>query len=273
MDDMIKDFYDKYFNCGNVFENNPNTIISEFFDKFLINNKLYKFISFDDNLILNDSKLKLLKEDKLWLSNVKYFKDNDEFNVNYDVKVMSRDTGLTVEKVEDLMKTFKELNDVCCLTTSIRDEMWEEYANNHNGICCVFTITNVDMLLPVYYCDKNKHDFTEDFITQYVHFKNKNMIKYFSCVELKRLQTLPYVMKDKMLYSKEKEVRLISSDAFDKKTDVLGGYVYPGCKDYKEYKGTAFSYEKCGLKLEKIVFGKNLDSKIKEQIKTIIPPH
>ena len=47
------------------------------------------------------------------------------------------------------------------------------------------------------------------------------------------------------------------------------GNVYPGVKNYFDYKGRNLSYDKCGLSLDKIIIGKNCDSTLIDSISNV----
>jgi hypothetical protein len=140
--------------------------------------------------------------------------------------------------------------------------MWENYANNHSGICCVFSITNVDMLYPVIYCNKKNSDFTS-LVVQSLLSRNAD------CEATRRLMVIPNVLKDEQKYGEEHEVRLLNGKIYDKEESILGGKVGKGKKKALGYKGTSYSYSDCGLALEKIIIGKNTHADIVEKLKEL----
>lgn len=238
----------------------------EFFAKVLTDNLLYKYISFDDDEILNEKKLNALRNRKLWYAAHYTLRANDpsEFQVNANVVRVMKATNKTMQEVLVLLKAFRELNDVCCLTDSIREYMWQRYANNHSGCCCVFKIIKTEMLMPVIYCDKKNTDFTNDLILSI-----KNGVK--DNIHTRKIAFIPNVLKDKIHYGKEQEIRLLCGDIYDDEKDEMGGRVAPEKKEMLRYKGVYYSYEKSGLELEKIIVGNRLKKEIVKEIKRICP--
>ncbi len=256
---IIEDYYKKL--QASLFVDNSNWTNEQrgFYDEILPNKLLYKYIAFDDDKGLNAQKMQCLKEKKLWYAAHYTLLDKTEFQIQANIFKVARLTNCSIQYVKYILEMLRELSDVCCLTDSLRENMWQTYANNHNGICCVFSIYDYEKLNPVIYCKKDRADFTKEVISV---IKNPNINK-----AMRVLATVPFVLKDKQNYGVEQEIRLLSGDIYDSEFDELGGRIDAGKKKEIGYKGTTYSYEYSGLKLEKIVLGKNLDDQIKKQIK------
>ena len=152
-------FYDELFDISlEEFKNREETLKKIFFNIALPDHKLYKYISFDSNNSLNQSKLYSLKNDSLWFAPPYTLRHNDpsEFEVNVDMHKVMRATGVSALEIINTKKYYKELNDLCCLSDRLGEYMWTNYANHHSGCCCVFRINNHEMLHPVVYCEKKK---------------------------------------------------------------------------------------------------------------------
>lgn len=236
----------------------------EYFTKHLDNFTLYKYISFTNDTSLNDVKLETLKHGHLWFAAHHTLCDNDpsEFEIYANIVEVHRKTKLSYPNIFELLGIFKELNDVCCFSDRLHEYMWQNYANNHSGICCVFSIVDVKQLFPVIYCNKKDSDFTRTFIQSI-----KNNFK--DCESLRRLVLISPVLKDKQKYGEEHEIRLLNGDIFDKNDTILAGRIGSGKKAALGYQGTTYSYTKCGLELKKIIIGKNTPMEIQNRIKEL----
>lgn len=86
-----------------------------------------------------------------------------------------------------------------------------------------------------------------------------------------KMAELPYVIKNPknkdMKSYLENEIRILSNP-FEESILNLG-QVYPGVKNDNAYKGRGITYNKCGLKLEKIVIGKKCDEQVAFEIKNM----
>lgn len=89
---------------------------------------------------------------KLHFNYVKNFDDKEELN-NNAFEVISEWGKKIADKAEYKQK---ERNIFCCFSGSgaKTSEMWEEYANNHNGIKCQFEVLSHENLLRVCYTDE-----------------------------------------------------------------------------------------------------------------------
>lgn len=237
-----------------------------FFNSNLINNTLYKYISFNDNQALNEEKLTCLQNNELWFSAHYVLRNNDstEFQINANIARVSNATGASIPEIVYKLKVCREISDLCCFSNRLHEYMWANYANDHSGICCVFEVLDPLEFWPVLYCDKKQIDFTKEIISM---IKDSDINFY----ALKML-FLPFVLKDKKRYGVEQEIRLMSSDSFDDENDVLGGRVEPGKKEKLGYTGRAYTYEYCHLALKKIIIGRNTPKRYIEELQKINIP-
>lgn len=58
----------------------------DFLKSIIVNDKLYKFIAFDNNEYLNRIKFQSLEKGQLWFSYYKFLNDKTEFDMKYNVK-------------------------------------------------------------------------------------------------------------------------------------------------------------------------------------------
>lgn len=123
----------------------------EYLKTLIKNNKVYKFISFQENA---DIKLQTLKDHKIWFSFYKILNDDTEFSIDYKIKKVIESTDYSKGNIELLINYFMEMYDVFSLTYEYEEYMWDEYAARGNGICIEYNIENYDFLYPVEYCDK-----------------------------------------------------------------------------------------------------------------------
>mgnify|MGYP000319105159 FL=1 len=66
----------------------------DFLKSIIVNDKLYKFIAFDNNEYLNRIKFQSLEKGQLWFSYYKFLNDKTEFDMKYNVKKVSYRTGI-----------------------------------------------------------------------------------------------------------------------------------------------------------------------------------
>lgn len=235
---------------------------SDFLDNLLEKRKVYKFIAFDDNEDLNELKLECIKNDKLWFSHYIYLNDKTEFEIEYDKTEVSRVTGVNPISIYTLVEDIKELYDVCSFSYECKTNMWENYANHGNGICIVFDVINLDILFPVEYIEKSRIDFTQLLINSYLTPIEEKMNR------VDPMSILPFVIKNpmngKLASYKEKEIRILFPSFDD--GDFNNGIVYPQVKSKNGYKGKSVSYDKCDLKIDKIIIGKACNADIRKGI-------
>ncbi len=254
--DRVINFYKGYFQQS-LKEATAYKI--DFLDNLLEKRKVYKFIAFDDNEDLNELKFECIKHEKLWFSHYIYLNDKTEFEIKYDQNKISKVTGVNPFSIYTLVEDIKELYDVCSFSYECKTNMWEDYANHGNGICIVFDVVNLDMLFPVAYIEKKRIDFNQLLIKSYLMTLKEKMNRNDP------MSILPYVIKNPMngeLASyKENEVRILFPSFDD--GDFNNGIVYPQVKVKNGYKGQSVGYDKCDLKINKIIIGKacNIDMK------------
>lgn len=116
----------------------------DFLKSIIVNDKLYKFIAFDNNEYLNRIKFQSLEKGQLWFSYYKFLNDKTEFDMKYNVKKVSYRTGIPSDNIMFFIATMKEIYDVCSLTYSCENYMWKAYSNNSRGICLVFNVIDYD---------------------------------------------------------------------------------------------------------------------------------
>lgn len=233
----------------------------EYFAKQLSSNTLYKFISFDNNSSLNHDKLDTLKNRCLWFAPHHVFTDNDptEFIIGANIDIVEKQTAYNKEQIENLLTSIRDVNDICCLTDRISEYMWENYANNHSGICCAFEVIKTDDLWPVLYCKKDSVDFTYEVISGL-----NNEID--SALNLKTLAFISPILKDISRYSVEREVRLLNNEAYLFAGEPLNGILEPNKKATLHYFGRRVSWNSYGLRLKKIIIGEKTSVEIVNQI-------
>lgn len=267
MDKDIKIFYQNFYESDFIDNDTREILKKNFYNKKLTDNKVYKYISFNNDFELNKSKIQSFRNQELWFGAYYTFNDQTELDINIDYNKVSKATNISKSNLVDKVNCFRQMNDICCLTTSLRDKMWNDYANNYNGICLCFDVKSYEYILPVIYSNKKEIDFTETLIDALKSTANyNNNIDITNSKAIKRLTFEPLVLKDYNTYAYEDEVRLYCGDKFDDINDELGGRVYPNIKQILGYKGCNFSYKKIGLELCKMYLGKNLDNKIKKEI-------
>lgn len=226
---------------------------------------LYKFISFDENDNLNTTKIDALINETVWMSHYKQFEDSTELKIPINKYKVSNKTGRTIEKIEFLIGSLREIYDVCCFTYKITPYMWRNYANDSNGICLCFRVLDSDKYFPVEYINKKHFDLTESMIKSV----NDNLKGVgFGSIEYKSMSLLPLVLKDKK-YQKEKEIRVLTSP-FDDENGIFGGVVRPDVKEEFNYKGTSQKYSDINLKLAKVVIGDNCSDVYMNKVKEIM---
>lgn len=257
---MHLDFYQDYEKCKH---SDLRQYKIQFLKSKINEDRVYKFISFDDNSELNRIKLRCLKNGELWFSYYRYLNDKTEFDIKYDVNRVSKKTGIPCGNIKCFVDTMKEIYDVCSLTYSYDEHMWEVYGNQKNGLCLVFKVLNYDMLYPVEYVDKSKVDYTDMLIEAYNTEAKELFEKGIIMAEL------PYVIKNpdngNLKSYLEKEVRILL-DPFE--DGILNsGRIYPGVKLDNSYKGRNVCYDKCGLEIEKIIVGSRCSDEIVQYIR------
>ncbi|WP_455718374.1 hypothetical protein [Anaerosporobacter sp.] len=99
-------FYDEYFKKTN---GEATEYKLKYLKSVVNNNTIYKFIQFDENYSLNNVKLNALKDEVLWFSYYKYLNDKTEFEINYDIIQVSRETNKSPEFIKYLFDIIVEV--------------------------------------------------------------------------------------------------------------------------------------------------------------------
>ena len=258
-------FYDDFlkiplFTDGSDFERYKD----DYIHKKIINNSIYKFIPFSEDEDFNNRKINLVAEKKLWVSCHSCFEDKNEVAISCNPKVIARKTGVSEKNVRYFINTTKEMNDVSCFTYGINDFMWKNYANGRNGFCLRFEVINTAMFYPVIYLNKERIDFTEDYIQDL-----RNMKKPTMEIRLSRPAILPWVLKDSLFFQ-ENELRFLYGDAYDDENGDLGGRIAVGKKSMMGYKGTTCDYGYCGIALKEIIIGENCSDSHKKMLCSLL---
>ncbi|MCM1131049.1 MAG: DUF2971 domain-containing protein [Roseburia sp.] len=261
-------FYDDFFhNKGDL------NLKKDFIKKFLSDCKIYKFIPFDEDIKLNNSKIFALKNNKMWVSCIHSFDDKSEFECNIDYPKAESDLRkigihVSAKELSSFMKTIKELHDVTSFTISITEEMWKEYGNNHNGICLEFSLINCEKFYPIIYLDKENFDYTDLLVKAQEILKNVNDYNCLKSYDFLKFSHLLYILKDKKDYGFESELRYLG-DPYDDDTKALEPYIYAGKKEEIAYKGHLEDYNQCGIKIERVIVGSNISKSILEQLQEL----
>lgn len=258
-------FYDDYFAFPQFStDNSAQKFKDEYIHKKVYDNFIYKFIPFTEDLALNENKIQLLNEQKLWASNYTSFKDKNELSFTYDYCKVSDKTGCTKEHLKQMINTTNEINDVSCFTYEISNYMWENYANHYNGLCLRFLLLDSDKFFPVIYLRKEVVDYTDDLIYVLRNLENPCVLGS----SLSRIAILPWVLKDDQ-FSIENELRFLCGDVYDEEDGPMGGRVYAGKKEAMKYYGTTYEYYTCGIELNQIIPGKYCCPKYLKQLNAI----
>jgi phage regulator Rha-like protein len=254
-------FYDNFLEIPLFTEDSASERYKdEYIRNKLKNNSIYKFIPFSEDEDLNNRKIELVAEKKLWVSYHWCFKDKNEVATSCNPKVIARKVGISEKIVRSFINTTKEMNDVSCFTYGMNDFMWDNYANGRDGFCLRFEVISTGMFYPVIYLNKEIIDFTEDYIQDF-----RNMKKPLKEKRLSRPAILPWVLKDSP-YFQENELRFLYGDAYDDENDELGGRIAARKKSMLGYKGTTCSYGYCGIDLKEIIIGEKCSESHKKML-------
>lgn len=260
-------FYDDYFSLD-VKDATPFKI--SYLKSLLNNNKIYKFIPFDDDEKLNEIKLQCLNDDNLWFSHFRKLNDPTEFEISYRVKKVRNKLGKTKESIDHFIKTITEIYDVCSFSYVYEEYMWDKYANKCSGICLEFDVDDLDMLYPVEYKLKSKIDFDKMIINSFKIYeetiRQKDGIIYNDPLVL-----YPWVVKNPfngiLDSTKEKEVRLLYSPY--EYSEFNNGIINENIKNKMSYNGINVKYKRVKLNLNNVIFGSRCNSEIVEKIEGI----
>lgn len=257
-------FYEKYVTLMGNLKDKPDRATPykiDYLRNIIKNEKVYKFISFDEGPNLARMKIDTLKQKKIWFSFYKTLNDETEFQINYDVKKIAKETGRSTGNVHLLINYFTEMYDVYSLTYECQDYMWKDYAANGNGICIEFNVGNYEHLYPVEYLDKESIDFNQMIISGINNGTSDMAI-------------IPWVVKNpsnttlNIDSTREKEVRILYCPyGFG---ELNGGTIEMNIKERLGYKGIAKPYEDFGLSISKIIFGDKCNGELVEELKSYL---
>ncbi|OJV62810.1 MAG: hypothetical protein BGO41_09330 [Clostridiales bacterium 38-18] len=253
-------FYDRYLDLDG---DNAQRIKDKFIKENLKDNKIYKFIGLSCDDTLKNLKMNAFMESKLWLTHYVNFEDVSEFKVPLNRLKVSKKTKRSIENINNLFDTLREIYDICCFTTDITEYMWENYASNHNGLCLCFEIKDTDSFFPVEYIYKKTFDLTQSAIKS-IKSSDEGHTDVFGRYN-KEVAILPLVYKN-FSYSKEKEIRFLYSP-FDDENGFFGGIISPNIKTEKKYYGCYLAYKEMEIDLIGIIIGKSCDITIRSQVK------
>lgn len=258
----MEEFYKEYFSKETIEE--ATKVKFDILKRYIKDDKIYKFIQFDGDGLLNEKKINLLYGEKLWFSYYKKLNDPSEYEIKYNLKKVASAAGVSRDSTKRLVESIKELYDVCSFSYACEKYMWENYANNGNGICLVFNVDDYDYLYPIVYLPKEKVNFTKMLIDSY------KLLKYGKkgIIQNDKMALLPWILKNpnngKYDSTKEKEVRALYCP-YDK-SEFNYGIIYPEVKNIKRYKGINVCYSDVGLRLDKIIISYCCDVEIKEKV-------
>lgn len=118
-------FYDEYLKRVGNLKDKPDMATPykiEYLKNIIKENKVYKFISFQENETI---KLQTLIQHKIWFSFYKILNDETEFYIDYRMKRVTNETGYNKEYIKLLINYLTEMYDVFSLTYS-----YENYINH-----------------------------------------------------------------------------------------------------------------------------------------------
>lgn len=123
---------------------------------------LYKYYSFTDDEELNNQKLNVLSNDKIYMSHITNFNDPfDSRSFYYDInesKILKKQ-AVTYKEIVDKIYTFN-LSASFTANGFNSMPMWAHYSNNHQGFCVSYNMKqneNVKLrgcMFPIQYIDK-----------------------------------------------------------------------------------------------------------------------
>lgn len=128
----------------------------------------YKFYSLDENIELNDKKIKTILSSQIWFSKYQFMNDPFELNnLNINIDEIADIGDLDIETAlcvyQDFLDGLKSNILFSSFSTSMLENisMWAYYTNNHKGFCCEYEfIEEVDCfsydIRPIIYENKPK---------------------------------------------------------------------------------------------------------------------
>lgn len=214
---------------------------------------MIKFISFEENASINQSKLKSIEKNRIYLEKPQNF--NDPFDGKYYIKYNN-----TIIKEENKINTKKhEVYRVCCfqsfrkknpMTNSIltNPQMWSHYANWHNGICIQYYTDFVKYFAtdPYGNFDMLKKENNLDYACRFFPMRYEKNMPFINIDEYNRRKNKDDYIKQTVLKSiitkskkwkEEDEYRLIVNIEKDKIKKENGNYFYKAPPIKKIYLG------------------------------------
>lgn len=240
-------------------------------DNFLLNKKIYKFIYLNDvskcesiknandcmYFKINDSKIKSIRDKKVWVSS--YIDFNDPFELS---KIYIDGNKLTNKhyKKEILQIGFDYIRNslkISCFTDDLRYNlpMWAHYTNNHKGLCLEFEVENPSYLYPVIYQNTKKINASTT-VHNFLALLHKSEVETLTkeendqLVDISNLFITIFSTKEK-LWQYEREYRVF----YPVEENVQGGFLV----DMKEL----------GLRLTGIYLGNKMEKLYEDELKII----
>jgi len=201
---------------------------------------IYKFISLDSNIGLNNSKLDTLKSDKIWVAASSEQNDPYEFSGIFLDKSMLCKKGFSDVVIDSANDLIKNSFCIAAFTSQMTDNlsMWAHYANNHRGFCIKYKVNVQNMFFKVFY-EKERISISNTFVrfinacSEYESNHTPDNLKEIqSCSAL--LQSMYYIKH--FSWNHENEIRLL----------------YP---NEKREKGFNVKNSECGIRIESIYTG------------------
>lgn len=256
-------YYNQYFNET---EEKATEVKKNIIRNLVKDYKVYKFISFGEDVENNLRKIETIKEKKLWFSFYPYLNDDSEFEIKYDINRIAKKLNNQKKLAEEFIKSVKNMYDICSFTYESNSSMWKNYANGGNGLCMVYKINNLDNFFPIEYMDKKDIDFTE-MIINFIEIQRKYGNHYLY-KHPHPLTIVPFVAKNpkngKLISTDEKELRILYSHD----DNLL-------FKKGSDYRGVTrpYSDKDIDLGVEEIIIGKKCNELIQKEIVDICHIH
>ncbi len=172
----------KYENLISLYRKDEKTTIIDLYNmtRKFIPQKLYQYNSFTNDIKTNESKLEVLGNSKIYMSDFKMM--NDPFDTKgyfYNDEIL-KDYKFLNDPEKTLFKEMAREHYLTCFTdTGINNmPMWAHYSNNHNGYCSEYDLSDVcnktlkSLVMPVEYI-KKRVDVTNIFRTFLCYFERQ----------------------------------------------------------------------------------------------------
>ncbi len=206
--------------------------------------KIYKYFSFSQEL-QNDPKIESLRNNYLWFSKPKFF--NDPFDCNMEVLNYSNNTLNKLRRLKEhdkdiIIENTKHFGICCFSKTNDNIHLWSHYTDRHKGICVEYDCDDFDDYFSLL-LECKCHLLEVQYRNLPINFNENIEIGYKPNTQSKSITQIledPLLLdllfeklllqKDKKIWSKEKELRLIIGGlARDNKCikEENGGYKVP----------------------------------------------